>query len=102
MDREMDKGKKKEVMDPIMMKEDQIKQIMEKARKTHNEIPYRYKMNNKKRTIADREGLTSDEEKVEDLWDVEQIEEILRMTYERKKKRSRVRNRRHNFNLDHR
>jgi hypothetical protein len=34
-------------------------------------------MNNKKRAIADREGLVSDEEEVEDLWDVEKIEEIL-------------------------
>jgi hypothetical protein len=36
MDREMDKGKKKEAMDPIMMEEDQIKKIMEKYGKTHN------------------------------------------------------------------
>jgi hypothetical protein len=34
-------------------------------------------MNNKKRAIADREGLESDEEEVEDLWAVEKIEEIL-------------------------
>jgi hypothetical protein len=84
MDREMDKGKKKEAMDPIMMEEDQIKKIMEKYGKTRNKIPYQYKMNNKKRAIADREGLASDEEEVEDLWDVEKIEEILCTTYERK------------------
>jgi hypothetical protein len=47
-------------------------------------VPYQYKMNNNKRAIADIEGLTSDEEEVEDLRDVEQIEEILRATYERK------------------
>jgi hypothetical protein len=41
-------------------------------------------MNNKKRAIANREGLTSDEEEVEDLRDVEQIEEILHTIYERK------------------
>jgi hypothetical protein len=41
-------------------------------------------MNNKKRAIVDREGLESDEEEVEDLWAVEQIEEILCTTYERK------------------
>jgi hypothetical protein len=41
-------------------------------------------MNNNKRAIADREGLESDEEEVEDLWVVEQIEEILCATYERK------------------
>jgi hypothetical protein len=29
MEEEMDKGKKKETMDPIMMEEDQIKKIME-------------------------------------------------------------------------
>jgi hypothetical protein len=77
MDREMDKGKKKEAMDPIMMEEDQIKKIMEKYGKMCNGRPYQYKMNNKKRAIADREGLASDEEEVEDLWDVEKIEEIL-------------------------
>jgi hypothetical protein len=41
-------------------------------------------MNNKKRSIADREVLESDEEEVEDLRDVEYIEEILCATYERK------------------
>jgi hypothetical protein len=41
-------------------------------------------MNNKKRDIVDREGLESDEEGVEDLWDMEKIEEILHATYERK------------------
>jgi hypothetical protein len=41
-------------------------------------------MNSKKRAIADREGLTSDEEEVEDLWVVEKIEEILCATYIRK------------------
>jgi len=80
MDREMDKGKKQEAMDPIMMEEDQIKRIMEKDGKTRSEISYQYKMNNNKR----REGLASDEEEVEDLRDVEQIEEILHATYERK------------------
>jgi hypothetical protein len=61
------KGSKKEAMDPIMMEEDQIKKIMEKYGKTRSKIPYQYKMNNKKRAIADREGLESDEEEVEDL-----------------------------------
>jgi hypothetical protein len=67
MDKEMDKGKKKEAMDPIMMEEDQIKKIMEKYGKTRNGRPYQYKMNNKKRAIANREGLVSNEEEVEDL-----------------------------------
>jgi hypothetical protein len=67
MEEEMDKEKKMEDMDPIMMEEDQIKRIMAKVGKTHNRIPYQYKMNNKKRVIADREGSTSDEEEVEDI-----------------------------------
>jgi hypothetical protein len=55
------------------------------AGKMHSGVtPYQYKMNNKKRVIADREGLASDEEKVEDLQVMEQIEEIMRATYERK------------------
>jgi 23S rRNA G2069 N7-methylase RlmK/C1962 C5-methylase RlmI len=82
MDREMDKGKKKEAMDLIMMEEDQIKNIIEKYGKTLIIIPYQYKMNNKKRAITEREVLVRNEEEVEDLWDVEKIEEIL--TYERK------------------
>jgi hypothetical protein len=58
-------------MVPIIMKEDQIKQIKETDGKMHSGLPYQYKMNNKKRTIADREGLASDEEEVEGLWDME-------------------------------
>jgi hypothetical protein len=49
-------------------------------------LPYQYNMNNKKRAIATREGLASDEEEVDDLRVVEQIEEILHMKYERKKR----------------
>jgi hypothetical protein len=84
MEEEMDKGKKKEAMDPIMMEEDHIRQIMEKSRKTRGGVPYQYKMNNKKRAIVDKEGLASDEEEVEDLQAVEKIEEIMCATYERK------------------
>jgi hypothetical protein len=40
-------------------------------------------MNNKKRAIATREGLESDEEEVEDLRVVENIEDILSANYER-------------------
>jgi hypothetical protein len=43
----MDKGKK-EAMDPIMMEEFHIKQIMETTENTHSGVPYQYKMNNKK------------------------------------------------------
>jgi hypothetical protein len=84
MEEEMDKENKEEAMDPIMMEEYHIKQIMERAGKMHSGVPYKYKMNNKKRAIVDREGLASDKEEVEDLWDVEKIEEILHATYERK------------------
>jgi hypothetical protein len=85
MENEMDKGKKKEAMDPIMMEEEQIKKIMEKYGKTRNGRPYQYNMNNKKRAIADREGLERDEEEVEDLRAMEKIEEIMCATYEIKK-----------------
>jgi hypothetical protein len=34
-------------------------------------VPYQYKMNTKKRIVAAREGLTSDEEEVKDLRVVE-------------------------------
>jgi hypothetical protein len=47
-------------------------------------VPYQYKVNIKKRGIAMREGLDSDEEEVEDLRAMDQIEEILRATYDRK------------------
>jgi hypothetical protein len=77
MEEEMDKGKKEEALDPIMMEEDQIKQIMETTGRTCSGVPYQYKMNNKKRAIVAREGLESDEEEVEDLRVVEKIEEIL-------------------------
>jgi hypothetical protein len=46
---------------------------MEKAGKMCSGLPYQYKMNNKKRSIADREGLESDEEEVEDLQAMENI-----------------------------
>jgi hypothetical protein len=82
MEGDMDRGKK-EAMDPIMMEEDQINQIMEKNGKTCSGVPDKYKVNNKKRAMVDREGLASDEEEVEDLRVVDNIEEILCMTNER-------------------
>jgi hypothetical protein len=54
MEEEMDKGKKEEALDPIMMEEDQTKKIMETIGKTHSGVPYQYKMRNKKRSIAER------------------------------------------------
>jgi hypothetical protein len=40
---------------------------METTRNTHSGAPYQYKMNNKKRSIVERDGLANDEEEVEDL-----------------------------------
>jgi hypothetical protein len=52
--------------------------------KTCSGIPYQYKVNTKKRVIATREGLVSDQEEVEDLRAMNHIEEILHSTYGRK------------------
>jgi hypothetical protein len=71
MEDEMARGKKEEALDPIMMEEDQIKNIMEIVGRTHSGVPYQYKMNNKNRAIVVREGLTSDEAEVENIWIVE-------------------------------
>jgi hypothetical protein len=90
MEGEVDKGKKEEPLDPIMMEDDQIKQIMATTRNTRSGVPYQYKVNTNKRVVATREGLKSDEEEVEDLRDVEQIEEILHTTYQRKTRGPRV------------
>jgi hypothetical protein len=88
---ELDKGKKEKSLDPIMMDDDQVKWIMATSRKTRSGVPYQYKVNTKKRVIATREGLESDEEEVEDLWFVDHIEEILHATYERKMRGPRER-----------
>jgi len=80
----MDKGKQKEVMDPIMMDEEKIKEIMDKVGKICSGRPYQYNINRKKRVVVEREGLESDEEDVDDLCVMEKIEEIMRTKYERK------------------
>jgi hypothetical protein len=85
-----DKGKKEEPLEPIMMDDDQIKRIMATTGKTRSRVPYQYKVNTKKRAVAMREGLVSDEKEVEDLWAMEQIEEILHATYERKTRGPRM------------
>jgi hypothetical protein len=78
-----DKGKKEEEpLDPIMLDDDQIRWISASSGITHSRVPYQYKVNTKKRVVATREGSTRDEEEVEDIQNVEQIEEILRATYE--------------------
>jgi hypothetical protein len=84
MDEVENNNKKEELLDSILMDDDHIKWILASPGTTHSRVPYQYKVNTKKRVIATREGLASDEEEVEDLWDVEQIEEILCTTYERK------------------
>jgi hypothetical protein len=86
-----DKGKKEEEpLDPIMMDDDQLKWILASSGMMRSGVPYQYKVNTKKRVVAVREGLESDEEEVEDLWAVEQIEEILCATYERKMRGPRM------------
>jgi hypothetical protein len=73
-----DKEKKEEEpLDLILMDDDQLKWILASSGMTRSGAPYQYKVNTKKRVVAEREGLASDEEEVEDLWAVEQIEEIL-------------------------
>jgi hypothetical protein len=47
---------------------------MDTTRNTRNGVPYQCNVNTKKRVVATREGLVSDEEEVEDLWAVEHIE----------------------------
>jgi hypothetical protein len=84
MEGEKDKGKKEEPLDPIMMDDDQIKQITAKTGKTRSRVPYQYKVNTKKRVVATREGLASGEEEVEDLRVMGNIKEILHAPYERK------------------
>jgi hypothetical protein len=72
------KGKREEEsLDLIMIDDDQIKWILVSSGMTRSGIPYQYKVNTNKRVVAAREGLSSDEEEVEDLWVVEKIEEIL-------------------------
>jgi hypothetical protein len=63
----MDKGKKEEPLDPIMMDDDHIKWIMATTIKMRSGVPYQYKVNTKKRYVTTREGLESNEEEVEDL-----------------------------------
>jgi hypothetical protein len=54
----------KEMMDPIIMDEEQIKEIIYISGTTRSKIPYQYKINRKKRELVEREGLESDEEDV--------------------------------------
>jgi hypothetical protein len=86
-----DKGKKEEEpLALIMMDDNKIKWIFASKGRMRSGVPYQYKMNTKKRVVAVREGLASDEEEVENLQDVEQIDEILCTTYERNTRGPRV------------
>jgi hypothetical protein len=77
MEGEMDREECSKEKYPIMMDQEEIQEIMQKAGMTRSGRPYQYKLNRKKRAVAEREGLESDEEEVEDLCVVEHIEEIL-------------------------
>jgi hypothetical protein len=66
---------------PIMMDQEEIQEIMEKAGTTHSGRTYQYKINMKKRVVAEREVLESDDEEVDDLHAMEHIEEIICTTY---------------------
>jgi hypothetical protein len=83
-------NKEEELLDPIFMDDDQLKWNLASSRTTHSGVPYQYKVNTKKRAVAAREGLVSDEEEVEDLRAMEQIEEIMHATYERKTRGPRM------------
>jgi hypothetical protein len=71
-------------MDPIMMDDEQIREIIRSVGVTCCGQPYQYKMNSKKRVVVEREGLDNDEEEVEDLRTMGHIVDILYATYERK------------------
>ena len=63
-----DKGKKEEeTLDTIMMDDDQLKWILASSEMTRSGVSYQYKVNTKKRVVAEREGLASNEEEVKDL-----------------------------------
>jgi len=72
-----------------MMDQEEIQENLQKAGTMRRGRPYQYKLNRKKRKIAEREGLESEEEEVQDLRVVENIEEILRATYEIKTRGAR-------------
>jgi hypothetical protein len=54
MEGEVDKGKKEETLEPIMMGEYQIKRIMEIDGKMHSRVPCQYKVNTNKRDMMKR------------------------------------------------
>jgi hypothetical protein len=71
MEKDMDRDQKKEEMDPIMIDEDRIKEIMDREGYTCSGRPYQYNINTKKREVTKWEGLESDEEEVEYIFSME-------------------------------
>jgi hypothetical protein len=86
MEKALESSYKKEAMDPIMMDDEQIREIIRKLGVTCSRRPYQYKMNNRKRVVAEQEGLDNNEEEVVDLCAIGKIKDILHITYERKTK----------------
>jgi hypothetical protein len=84
MEKGLESSQKKETMDPIMMDDEHTREIIRKVGVMHSGRPYQYNMNNKKRVVAEREGLDNDEEEVENIPSRGTIEDILRTTYDRK------------------
>ena len=84
MEKGLESSQKKEAMDPIMMDDEQTREIIRSIGVMRNRWPYQYSMNIKKREVAEREGLESEEEEVEDLHTMGNVEDILHATYERK------------------
>jgi hypothetical protein len=84
MEKDMESSQKKEAMNPIMMDDEQTKEIVRKSSVMHNRRPYQCKINSKKRVVVELEGLDNDEEEVEDLCATRKIEDVLHATYERK------------------
>jgi hypothetical protein len=60
-------NKEEEPLDSILMNDNQLKWIFASSGTTRSGAPYQYKVNTKKRVVAEREGLDNDEEEVEDL-----------------------------------
>jgi hypothetical protein len=59
MDKYLENGssQKKKVMDPIMMDDEKTKEVIRSVGVMRSEIPYHYKINSKKRDVAEQEGL---------------------------------------------
>jgi bifunctional DNase/RNase len=82
MEGEMDREQRSKEKYPIMMDQEEIQEIMQKAGRTRSGRPYQYELNRNKKEVVKREGLESDEEEVEDIHVRKHIEETLHATYE--------------------